>query len=190
MAEPVIRCFIAVPLDPRTQEAVAAVARPLVAAGRPVKWVEPHNLHFTLKFLGDVPERKLGAVGRAVSRGVSGFPRFEVVMGGVGTFPPGKPPRVVWLGVRGGRDTLADLAAAVDRELVREGFPAEKRAFAPHLTLGRVRIPTGDPALSAAIGALAPVEVGPVWMERVCLMKSTLTPSGPIYGEIEGWSLQ
>ena len=59
-----------------------------------VKWVEPHNLHLTLKFLGDVPEREITEVCRAVRRGAAEVSPFEIEVRGPGPFPmpPGRAP--------------------------------------------------------------------------------------------------
>ncbi|MXY16797.1 MAG: hypothetical protein F4Y57_07320, partial [Acidobacteria bacterium] len=53
-----MRLFVAVDLDPPAREAVAgaiaALRRHPVIVSASVKWVEPRNLHLTLRFLGEV----------------------------------------------------------------------------------------------------------------------------------------
>ncbi|MGE5484503.1 MAG: RNA 2',3'-cyclic phosphodiesterase [Ignavibacteriales bacterium] len=185
-----IRCFAAVPLEPRLAAAVVSGTSALRASAAAVKWVEIENLHFTLKFLGEIPEPRVEAARRGVGRAVSGAAPFTLSLRGAGCFPSSGPPRVVWVGLSHGIDALAGLAARVEKELAREGFPGERRAFTPHLTLGRVRNPAGSGSLKAGVERLRETDFGAMEVDQVSLMMSRLTPEGPVYSPIEEWNLQ
>ena len=66
---------------------------------------------------------------------------FRVRLGGLGAFPRERKASVLWLGIDGNTDSLAELAAECERAAVRAGFEPEGRPFHPHLTLSRVRPP-------------------------------------------------
>lgn len=148
----------------------------------PVKWVPAHQFHFTLKFLGEVEEAAAGRALEAVQRAAAQAGRFSVGLCGLGCFPTPARPSVLWAGVTEGAEPLGRLAALVEQELAREGFPPERRAFKPHLTLGRVREGAFVPQTAReALASASRQEFGRFGVERLVLMKSELTPRGPIY---------
>ena len=67
-----MRLFLAVFPPPALQEAAHAAAEPLRRAGAGVSWVSPGNLHYTMRFLGEVGQdgaRRAGQV-LAAAQGV------------------------------------------------------------------------------------------------------------------------
>jgi len=179
-----VRLFVATLLHEDLRDAVAAIQRSIIrawpGAHRAVKWVEPENFHFTLKFLGEVPEEALPAVGRAIRSATLGGP-FEVTVEGVGVFPSLRTPRVLWIGVGEGGDRLRVLAHHVEEALVRGGFPRERKPFEPHLTLGRVREGHNVRGLGPALAGVRDVRIGRQRVESVVVMESRLGPRGPSY---------
>jgi 2'-5' RNA ligase len=155
-----------------------------VAGG--VGWVATDNLHITVKFLGQVPLPRLGEIGDAVGRAVTGAQPFDLAIQGLGAFPTATRPRVVWAGLGDGAEPLGALAARVEDALAALGFEREARAFSPHVTLGRVREPRRDPRLEAKILAGAGERFGTVRVDRVCVMRSELSPRGARYSEMSG----
>ena len=148
----------------------------------PVKWVPAHQFHFTLKFLGEIAEPDAVRAMAAVERAVAGFAPFALALRGLGAFPGPARPSVLWAGLSDGGAELARLATQVDREMSLAGFAPERRPFKPHLTLGRVREGAFVPgAVQEALAKAAGQEFGRLGVERVVLMKSELTPRGPIY---------
>ncbi|MBU4565204.1 MAG: RNA 2',3'-cyclic phosphodiesterase [Desulfarculus sp.] len=182
-----MRSFIALEMPPEVKEFAAGLIKELKPSGADVKWVEPMNLHLTLKFLGEVDPSATADIITALEGALAGRSAPGLSAAGCGAFPNARSPKVVWLGLGGQTDLVAQMARAVETALEPLGFEAEKRAFKPHLTLGRVRRPrrgAGAPStapLSRALAALA-AAAGPSFRaDRVVLMKSTLTGSGPIY---------
>ena len=102
------------------------------------------GLHLTLRFLGRVEPESEPSLRIAAERVAHGTTEFAVELGGLGVFPDLAQPRVVWLGVRAGVAELDRLAAALAAELVREGWPRERRPFRAHCTLARVALPLGQ----------------------------------------------
>jgi len=160
-----MRLFIAIEIDDDVRQRLAEAQRLLAAVPCKVKWVEPRNLHLTLKFLGEVPDHHARAIADAMTRAAREAKPFEMKVAGVGTFPPKGVPRVVWAGA----------------EAMQVGHEREKRAFHPHLTLGRVKGREGSRELRALMESLEARDFGTCRVGEVVLMQSTLSPAGPTY---------
>ena len=172
-----IRTFIAVELPDDIKQEIGDFISQLRPQIRGVRWVEPLNLHLTMKFLGNVEEDSINKIVNGVSEVAQHHSHFIIQMENFGAFPGMKRPRVLWIGVKNGLNELSQLAASVENKMVKLGFELESRKFSPHLTVGRVRrgkrvyIPQDVPSFG-------PVEFD---VTTVTVMKSTLTPEGPIY---------
>jgi 2'-5' RNA ligase len=141
-------------------------------------------MHLTLQFLGDTPAGRLDAVTRAMEAATLGVPPITMTTGGLGCFPNLRRPRVVWVRIVEPSGHLAQLKAALDRELEPLGFQPERRPFSPHLTLGRVhkRAAREDARqLGQVIESTALAEVGCMTAQAIHLIRSDLRPSGPVY---------
>lgn len=173
-----MRLFVALPVDdPALGDRLAAAARDLAPAG--ARGIPRHQLHFTLKFLGEVEEARLGPA-REAARAAAG-PAFRLELAGLGTFPPRGPARIVWAGCGSGADHLVDLAARVEASFVAAGFPPEPRPFSPHLTIARVKDPAAGSRVAHAVTARNRESLGSLAAREVVLFQSVLTPSGPAY---------
>jgi 2'-5' RNA ligase len=140
--EPRIRLFIAT--DPRDEarEVLADTIRDLEQAiPNGVRWVQPHRLHLTVKFLGNVPSSTVDDILAAMHQVASDFPKgnFNLSLSRLGVFPDQTRPRVLWAGVQGDLCPLENLHHAVDRRVSALGFSMDRGRFRPHLTLGRPR---------------------------------------------------
>jgi RNA 2',3'-cyclic 3'-phosphodiesterase len=133
----VIRAFIAVKLSPETVRQISAAVTDLKPRIRGLRWVPPTNFHFTLKFLGDIEESKIAPITQALELELHPFPRFSINAKGLGVFPDLRRPRILWVGLEG--NGLSALVSKVESVLESLGFAREKRAFQPHLTIGRWR---------------------------------------------------
>jgi 2'-5' RNA ligase len=131
---------------PLPDDAIAAVsdvvdavrALPLPDGARDVRWVRLDGLHLTLRFLGPTPEPRIAPTMTAVDAVASAARGpFDIELAGAGTFPPGRRPRTLWIGLTDGTEALAELAAATGSALLEAGWPEDGRPFKPHLTLAR-----------------------------------------------------
>jgi 2'-5' RNA ligase len=175
-----IRTFIAVEISPEVRARAGQLMARLGESGAKVKWVEPHNLHLTLKFLGDVDARDLPAVCGVVAEAVRDVPAFEIEFLGAGAFPAAVRPRTLWLGVGRGSEGLIEVHERLERQLAGLGFRREGRRFQPHLTIGRVRSEaTGE--LGGRIAALGSFAGGVSCVDEVVVFSSELAREGPTY---------
>ena len=148
-----------------------------------IRWVAPHQYHFTLKFLGETPDDRIAGARQAVERAAERTPPVDLALEGLGAFPPAGPPRIVWAGCGKGRDALISLAGAVEEAFGEAGFPEEPRPFSPHLTIGRVKDPRGVPGrpFREALERGASAPFGTVAAREIVLFRSDLSPKGPTY---------
>ena len=178
-----MRVFLAIELDSETRSALEIFQRELRGLLPPVNWVRPQSWHLTVKFLGEVEESQLEPIRGAVETAVSHCPSFSLKIEGFGGFPHLDRPRVLWAGVSGQVEELHLLALHVDETLTPLGFAPESKPFRAHLTLARVK----DSAREVGI-ALSKLKLsesvhffGNLMVERLCLFKSELKPTGAIY---------
>jgi RNA 2',3'-cyclic 3'-phosphodiesterase len=204
-----LRLFIAVDLPGEIQSDVET----LMGHVRSARWVNPRQLHITLRFLGDTPEATLPALRDELARVHQ--ERFSLQLRGVGVFPPGhprQPPRVLWLGIEPAAD-LATLKRAIDAALARSpaamaepgfarrspnagrhGNPPKvststaEQTFSPHLTLARFRH-TPDRTLADFLEKYQDYR-SPVWpVASFFLYQSTLRKDGAIHAVVASYPL-
>jgi RNA 2',3'-cyclic 3'-phosphodiesterase len=179
--KPRLRVFLAIFPPAEVQAAAAEAIERLRSDGDRVSWVKRENLHFTLRFLGDVGEDGARRAAEAAAEIATDHRAFGAALGSLGAFPDGKRARVLWVGLSRGEEPMVALARSLEQALVRRGFERESRPFAAHLTIGRVREPGHDWSDSFSRATLPEVE----WqVDRVLLIRSTLSPQGSRYVEI------
>lgn len=185
-----MRTFIAIDLDSSIKDRVIQLLARLDCGNNAIRWVKPHGMHVTLKFLGDVTEEKASEVETVLEETVRNRRAFPLKVKGTGRFPPGRAtPRVLWVGIEGG-DALLALQADLENGLVRIRFPREKRTFHPHMTLGRVK---SGHALGPVLRELErhqDTDFGKMTVSKITFFQSTLKPSGAEYTVISEFSLQ
>ncbi|MFX0064420.1 MAG: RNA 2',3'-cyclic phosphodiesterase [Candidatus Hermodarchaeota archaeon] len=181
------RLFISVDVKDQLILKAIELAAEEIKQLKSVRLVNSSQLHFTLKFLGDTPEDKVSVINSALS--AIQWIRFDLTLQGLGVFPKPSFPRVVWVGVSSGQQLIKDLAQKVDKALLKEGFPKEKRPFSPHLTIGRFKSKNfSNKLLLQILNNFQDVEFGQLSIQEINLKKSTLTPKGPIYETLSTFS--
>lgn len=178
-----VRAFIGIDIDEAVRHKLVAAQEQLQATGAQLKLVEPPNIHVTMKFLGEVPEDKIGAIAEALKRAAAGTGQFDIRVKGIGVFPNLRYIRVVWAGVAEGRDEVIGLYQKIDREVQPLGFRPE-RDFVPHMTVARVKTAKQKERLAAFVKEMNDAEFGVTRAQAVELKQSTLTPKGPIYSTL------
>jgi len=174
-----MRAFISVELPDEVKARIGESLAGLKKIDSGIKWVETENLHLTLKFLGWVEEKDLDRLVKGTEEAAKGFPAFRMRIEGAGSFPEVGSPRVFWLGVTEGKAELEKIAAELERRL--SGFRSEERGFSAHLTIGRVKDKKGVDKVKEKMGKVRFPDPGAIMVDHIKIMKSTLTPRGPIY---------
>ena len=174
-----MRAFVAVEIqDDGILDAIAKIQ-----SGFQIKAtaVNKKNMHFTLLFLGETSEETVSDVKKALA--TISFKKFEVEFTHVGAFPNPRSPRVIWIGVsEQSSRQLVELALQVEKKLGPLGFRPDK-PFKPHLTIFRVKNRIDD--ISGTIEKFNKVDLGKYTMTELKLKQSVLTPSGPVYSDLQ-----
>jgi 2'-5' RNA ligase len=177
-----LRTFIAVDLGKAIRDRCVALQEVLARAGTDVKWVEPENVHVSLLFLGEVEDRDVANLCRAVAEVCAAHGPFAMHVETAGCFPNPRRPRVLWVGVGEGAAELVALHDALETPLLELGcYRREERRYKPHITLGRVRGDRPASALATALLKQASWHGGVTQVQEVRVLSSELTPQGPIY---------
>jgi 2'-5' RNA ligase len=180
-----VRLFVAVEVGPEVQAMASRVIdelkrRTLQMAPRArVTWVKPGHLHLTVRFIGEVDANRVEQILATLGAQLR-VPAFDLTLAGTGTFPRMRPPRVIWAGIRAGLQELEaierEVRSRLDGLLPPDG---DERAYNPHLTLGRVKNPSG--LRPAVLEGLETAVLGVVRVGAVTLFESRLSSSGPTY---------
>jgi 2'-5' RNA ligase len=184
-----VRTFVAVfPPEPVLQ-ALVGLREELEPVIPGLRWVALSNLHFTLRFFGDLTRDEITRASAVVDEVASGTVPFELELSGVGVFPNWKRPRVLWVGSGHGGAVLEALARSLERGFRDVGLGKSDKDFAAHLTLGRWRDSReldlrGARDMCDAVGSLARFPVS-----SAQVVESRLTTRGAVYQTIHAASL-
>ncbi len=176
-----IRSFVAIDLPQSVRSQMESLQEEFKRKEADVRWVRPEGIHLTLKFLGDITPDEVGRIGRVLASIVPRWAPFSLQIKGLGCFPSVRNPRIIWVGIHDGANSVSSLQRAIEKAALDEQFPSEDRPFKPHLTLGRVRSLRGRDSLMASLEIHKDDEVGVFVAREVGLFRSELKPSGAVY---------
>jgi RNA 2',3'-cyclic 3'-phosphodiesterase len=183
-----IRSFIALELPHNIKDFLKRIEDGL-KSGCPavVKWVNPENIHLTLKFLGNIEVSKISAVTGVIDESTRAINPFNLRVSQIGVFPHLKNIQVIWIGLSGDIDTLFKLQRNIESNLLPLGFPVEKRPFTAHLTLARISdYATFDEKqkISKIISEFKPEFEISFPVNAVSFIKSQLNRTGAVYNRL------
>lgn len=188
-----MRTFIAINLDQELKETLSQLIEELKRqdpARKSVRWVNQQAMHLTLKFLGEIDENRVKQIETVLERVSDGSRTFTMKIIGTGYFPPDKKnPRVLWLGIEE-EESLKTLQSRLEEEMENLGFPKEKREFHPHLTLGRVKIPSNLREIMLHLEKYGSQEFGEMEVRKITFFKSVLKPAGAEYSVLSEFELK
>ncbi len=173
-----LRLFVSVPLPPVTIPGLGTVGEEGSAGA-----------HLTLKFLGSVPEPRVGPIGLALEAGLRGAASFPVSLQGLEAFPSRERPRVLYAKVVNGQPELAGLAERVEGALAGLGFPREGRPWVGHLTVKRLRPGPPSPGALDLLRRHPDTRFLVAVVRRVELVSSVLTPEGAVHTPLVAFPL-
>ncbi len=187
-----MRSFIAIELPKEVRDSLGNLQEKLKTYQADVKWVEPGNIHLTLKFLGEINQEQLSKISLILDSLARDKKNFSIRLASLGAFPKMDYPRVIWTGIDKGEKETQELAREIEEKIEKIGIPKEGRPFSSHITIGRTRSNLGRDKLVTGLNNLqgyfqeTPHEFR---VNKITLFKSTLTPRGPVYEVIKEVSL-
>jgi len=175
------RLFVSVELPDEAKHALARIAYDVPGA----RWLEPDEMHLTVRFIGEVDGTVFDDVLATLDE-VRLAP-FTLALCGVGHFPPRGEPRILWAGLEHSAE-LKSLHDKVESAVVRAGVEPERRKFAPHVTLARLR---GAPvrAVGSFIARNGLFRAGPLAVHAFHLFSSNLSAKRAVHREEAAYQL-
>ena len=179
-----VRGFLSFDIDQESvRKRLSEMQMQAVQTGADLRLVETENIHMTIRFLGDITLNMADKIHAAMQQ--VKFKPFPVQLTGIGVFPNLNYPRVLWAGMAQGADQLQDVFNQIEPKLQNLGFPPDRNAFSPHLTIARVRSGRNKQQLADLVTKNVKFDFGTVTAECLRLKRSQLTPNGPIYSTLK-----
>jgi 2'-5' RNA ligase len=173
------RLFVAI----RPPEPVRDALMDLMEGIEGARWQNEDQLHFTLRFIGEVDRHTAQDVHAAL--GSIRFPLLDLAVSGLGAFNRRGRPEVVWAGIAPAEPVQA-LHKKVDQAIARVGIAPDRRAFHPHITLARMN--SGAGPIAEFLGRSV-ARVPRFTADAFMLVESQLTPHGAVYTDLERYPL-
>ena len=188
-----MRLFIAIDIDDKVRNALSNLQRQVQnqvdIRRNDVKWVNPENIHLTLKFLGEVKDDEVARLCNTIKAVADRFENFDLEIQQLGHFG-GKSARVLWVGTGTGSNNLCELAKELEKQLAQAQWPKENRDYAGHLTICRVKNTSAGFKLAKICEDYKDFKAGTIEVDTIRLYQSQLTTTGPIYTAIGNFKLQ
>jgi len=179
-----MRAFIAIELPCAVKEYLGRFQNKLKTSASDIKWVNPENIHLTLKFLGEIEDKTTDEIKEILETVSCRRLAFYIRLSTLGAFPKINSPRIIWTGIDKGADETKEIAAELEERIAKIGIPKEDKPFSAHLTIGRTRSAFNRENLAKTLVALQGEIIQDnieFRADKLTLFKSTLTPQGPVY---------
>jgi len=178
-----MRTFLCLPIDSSLRRAIAELSAQLQQMVRArASWVHSENFHVTVRFLGEIDPMltlKLEQLCRPITRQTT---PFELSLDRLGAFPSPQRARVLWAGGEACSE-FATLVAAVNKGLLRLGFPKECARPIAHVTLARIK-GRADESIEQTIRSFDGQLGWTLRVNELVLMESHLTSRGATYNPL------
>jgi len=185
-----MRAFIAIELPQEIKEALNRLQQKLKTAEADIKWVEPKNIHLTLKFLGEIDEQTRSRINSSLE-GICRIRKpFMIAISSLGAFPNTASPRIIWLGIKQGNNEVKEICQTMEKHLTVPAIPKEEKEFCAHITIGRTHSGKNRQELAKLLIDLSKnLSQSQFQVSKITFFKSALTPRGPIYEVIQEFPL-
>lgn len=157
--------------------------------GEKIKWVEPENIHITMKFFGETPEHHIPAIHAALEKAAALSDPFDFNIMNTGIFGSSYKPRVIWFGIEP-VDGIVRLAESIFDQLQEIGVERDRQNFVPHLTVARIKFLDNRKHFQEVIIHYREGHIQKEEVNKFHLFESHLSPQGPKYGILSSYSLK
>lgn len=184
-----MRAFIAFDLPDRIKSEIQSISQTLrqLNLNKSIKWVEPKNLHVTLKFLGDTEPKKIDSLTEKIKKQLHPITPFRVSFSKIGAFPNQNKPNVIWVDLFP-KDRLSMIYNTIEEICISAGFKADQKPFKTHITIARLKRSTRSAhvqQISKWIRNTPPVPSTEFLITGISIYQSNLTPNGPLYTRLQ-----
>ena len=154
-----------------------------------IKWVEPNNIHITLKFFGETEESRIAEIIERLNMVAAKHKPFKFYIKGAGVFGSSYDPRVIWFGIKENKE-LQNLSTDVLNSMEKIGWAKDRQNFVPHLTMGRIKHIADKTKLKELVNKYKDVDIQEENLNEFYLYESILKPQGPIYTILDTFTLK
>ena len=165
-----VRAFIGILIPDEIKGPLTEVGERLKALGVKGKFIESENLHISLSFLGEVGDTKAERINPKLDDISKSYEKFEITIDGILLIPNGSFIRVI------AADVKSDLLESLRKEIVKN---IGGKSHSAHLTLARISSINERDKFREKVNRIYPKLTFKI--DSVCLIKSELGESGPIY---------
>jgi len=180
-----MRAFIALELPPEIKTAIENYQHRLKKIGVQAKWVKPEQAHLTLAFLGSITPTKEKQTEEILTEIAETEKSIRLKLERFGSFPVPSHPRILFIDLNGELEKLTTLVRKIRQRLKKEKIWFDRKPFVPHLTLGRIKKRQNLTPKTKMVK----IEKIEFLAQKISLMKSILTETGPIYTQLKCASL-
>jgi RNA 2',3'-cyclic 3'-phosphodiesterase len=180
-----MRVFLALELPGTIKEYLLAATKTMSRKVSGVKWVKAEGLHVTLKFFGEIEERKTQEIEETLQGINKQHMAIPIQVKEINAFPDLMRPRVIVVTFQEGVDNVKAIFHDIENRLLAADIRKETRGFTPHITLGRVK--GAAPVLRRNI---TPLEEKRFLLDNLVLYQSTLTREGALYTPLKEIKLE
>lgn len=173
-----MRAFIAIELPANIKDSVLKIQDKLKIALPKVSWVKPENLHFTLKFLGEISDKQQESINQIIREVAGTITDFKIKLESLGAFPNVSRARIIWVGSEQVPEELKQIVEQLETKIAKLGIPKEERPFRAHITIGRIKHNLIPSVLEKEVGKINNLEFN---ARGITLFQSTLGRLGPTY---------
>jgi len=173
-----LRGFIA--LETKIPKKISNFQNEIIKTGANIKLVKPENMHLTIKFLGETEELQINNIEEIIKKAIIGVKPFKIKLKGTGAFPNHDYIKIIWIGIENG-EIIKTIAEKINNDLSKIGFKKDKKNFSPHLTIGRVKTAKNKEKIIKILDKNKDIFFSEQEINTIKLIKSKLTPKGPIY---------
>ncbi|MCF8302394.1 MAG: RNA 2',3'-cyclic phosphodiesterase [Bacteroidales bacterium] len=153
-----------------------------------IKWVDPENVHLTLKFFGETNEDLIPDIIEQLDDAAQLASPFSLHIHDVGIFGSSYKPRVIWFNIEE-EEQLQALAKNIQDNLKTLGYEPDRQNFVPHLTIGRIKHLKDRHFFQKRIDEHKEKSIQHVDVNEFYLMESILRSQGPLYKVVEKFTL-
>ncbi|MFA8451206.1 MAG: RNA 2',3'-cyclic phosphodiesterase [Bacteroidales bacterium] len=184
-----MRLFVAIKLDSTLEtKKILDYLKTNLHADK-IKWVDPDNLHLTLKFFGNIPAKKISSINKVLVKIANKTNGFPLQISGVGQFGSRYNPKVLWLNVKN-PDPINELGLLILSKLEEIGFETDRQNFVPHVSIGRISEIKSKAFYRKVVEKISDIELIPIYVKSFTLFESKLTSDGPIYKSVKEFRLR
>ena len=138
----------------------------------------------TFQFVGEIEEPLLLSIVKSMQEVAQRQRPIDVKYKSLGVFPNLEKARVLWIGVSDGHEELKTLSRDIVRANKRIGVRDEGKPFHPHVTICRIK-EFDRKKLRDMLKQYENTNFGTDKVDRLAIIKSSLTQVGPVYTIIE-----